>query len=35
MASATVDVDTSADGTLVIQPHGALDAADAVDLRRS
>ncbi|WP_433534581.1 hypothetical protein ACQPZK_20635 [Micromonospora sp. CA-249363] len=33
MAGATVDVDTSSDGTLVIRPRGLLDADDAVDLR--
>ncbi|MFI6785138.1 STAS domain-containing protein [Micromonospora sp. NPDC050276] len=35
MAGATVDVDTSSDGTLVIRPRGLLDADDAVDLRRT
>lgn len=32
--TATVEVDTSTDGTFVIQPHGALGAEDAVELRR-
>jgi anti-anti-sigma regulatory factor len=35
MAASTVDVTTSPDGTLVIQPHGDLLAEDAVDLRRA
>lgn len=35
MSGATVDVETSPDGTLVIQPHGVLDADDAVELRRT
>ncbi|MEU6205904.1 STAS domain-containing protein [Micromonospora musae] len=35
MTATTVDVNTSPDGTLVIQPHGALDAADAIELRRA
>ncbi|MEV4708661.1 STAS domain-containing protein [Actinoplanes sp. NPDC049316] len=35
MTTATVDVTTSADGTLVIRPHGILDAAEAVCLRRT
>ena len=35
MTASTVDVETSPDGTLVIQPHGALDADDAVELRRT
>ncbi|MEV1154774.1 STAS domain-containing protein [Micromonospora chokoriensis] len=35
MTGATVDVDTSPDGTLVIQPRGLLDADDAVHLRRT
>lgn len=30
-----VDVDTSPDGSLVIQPHGVLDVADTVELRRT
>lgn len=30
-----VDVDTSPDGSLVIHPHGVLDVADAVELRRT
>ncbi|MEV4639535.1 STAS domain-containing protein [Actinoplanes sp. NPDC049548] len=34
MADATVDVETRPDGSLIIQPHGVLDAEDAVDLRR-
>ncbi|GIE29295.1 hypothetical protein Ait01nite_023400 [Actinoplanes italicus] len=33
MAVATVDVNTSPDGTLVIQLHGTLDAEAAVGLR--
>ncbi|GAB3939120.1 hypothetical protein GCM10027614_20650 [Micromonospora vulcania] len=32
---ATVDVDTSSDGTLVIRRRGLLDADEAVDLRRT
>ena len=35
MSGATVDVDTSSDGTLVIQPHGILGADNAVELRRT
>ncbi|MER7586506.1 STAS domain-containing protein [Micromonospora sp. NPDC127501] len=35
MADATVDIDTSSDGTLVIRPRGLLDVDDAVDLRRT
>ncbi|GIF12493.1 STAS domain-containing protein [Actinoplanes teichomyceticus] len=35
MTTSTVDVTTSTDGTLVIHPHGALDATDAVGLRRT
>ncbi|MBM2617073.1 anti-sigma factor antagonist [Actinoplanes sp. LDG1-06] len=35
MTASTVDVETSPDGTLVIQPHGVLDADDAVELRRT
>jgi anti-anti-sigma factor len=35
MTATAVDVTTRPDGTLVIQPHGHLDAADAVDLRRT
>lgn len=35
MSDATLDVETSPDGTLVIQPHGVLDADDAVELRRT
>lgn len=35
MTGATVEVDTDADGTLVILPRGVLDADDAVDLRRA
>ena len=35
MSGATVDVDTTTDGTLVIQPHGTLHAEDAVELRRA
>ncbi len=34
MTGALVDVDTMADGTLVVHPRGMLDAGDAVDLRR-
>ncbi|MFI7602376.1 STAS domain-containing protein [Actinoplanes sp. NPDC049681] len=34
MTGATVDVETSPDGNLVIQPHGVLHADDAVELRR-
>jgi len=34
MTGATVAVDTSSDGTLVIHPRGLFDAGDAVDLRR-
>ncbi|WP_250000133.1 STAS domain-containing protein [Actinoplanes sp. M2I2] len=32
--TATVDVDTT-DGTMVIQPHGALGAEEAAELRRT
>jgi anti-anti-sigma factor len=35
MSGATVDVKTSPDGTLVIHPHGVLDADNALDLRRT
>ncbi|KUL23692.1 STAS domain-containing protein [Actinoplanes awajinensis] len=35
MTASTVDVNTSADGTLVIHPRGILDAGDAVALRRT
>lgn len=35
MSAATVDVDTTTDGTLVIQPHGTLHPEDAVELRRT
>ena len=35
MSGATIDVESSPDGTLVIQPHGVLDADDAVELRRT
>jgi anti-anti-sigma factor len=35
MTTSTVDVNTAADGTLVICPHGILDATDAVGLRRT
>ncbi|GAB2584833.1 hypothetical protein Aab01nite_53670 [Paractinoplanes abujensis] len=35
MSDTTVDVDTSADGTLVIHPRGHFDAGDAVHLRRT
>ncbi|WP_250032301.1 STAS domain-containing protein [Paractinoplanes maris] len=34
MTDALVDVDTMADGTLVIHPRGMFEASDAVDLRR-
>ena len=34
MPDTTVDVETSAEGTLVIQPHGTLSVDDAVELRR-
>lgn len=35
MTTTTVDVNTTPDGTLVICPHGILDATDAVGLRRT
>jgi anti-anti-sigma factor len=35
MAGVAVDVGTSLDGSLVIQPHGDLGAEDAVDLRHT
>jgi anti-anti-sigma factor len=35
MSGATVDVETTPDGTIVIQPRGVLDAGDAVALRRT
>ena len=35
MSDAPLDVETSPDGTLVIKPHGVLDADDAVELRRT
>ncbi|MDT4995894.1 MAG: hypothetical protein QOH97_5786 [Actinoplanes sp.] len=35
MSGVTVDVETCPDGTLVIHPHGVLDADNAVDLRRT
>jgi anti-anti-sigma regulatory factor len=35
MTVTTVDINTDTDGTLVIRPHGSLDATDAVDLRRT
>ncbi|MCM4084210.1 hypothetical protein [Paractinoplanes hotanensis] len=35
MTASTVDVETTPDGTLVIQPHGVLGADDAVELRRT
>lgn len=35
MDGATVTVETSPDGTLVIHPHGVLGADDAVELRRA
>jgi anti-anti-sigma factor len=35
MTTTTVDVNTISDGTLVISPHGILDATDAVGLRRT
>jgi anti-anti-sigma factor len=34
MSGATLDVQTSPDGTLVIHPRGVLDADDTVELRR-
>ncbi len=35
MSDAPLDVETSSDGTLVMHPHGVLDADDAVELRRT
>ncbi|AGL17325.1 STAS domain-containing protein [Actinoplanes sp. N902-109] len=35
MTDSTVDVETSADGTVVIHPRGDLAAEQAVDLRRT
>ncbi len=35
MTDALVDVETAPDGSLIIQPHGVLDADDAVELRRT
>jgi len=35
MSDAMVDVETSPDGSLVIQPHGAIGVDDAVELRRT
>jgi anti-anti-sigma factor len=35
MVGRSVDVISSSDGTLVIQPRGRLDAEDAVELRRA
>ncbi|SDS90860.1 STAS domain-containing protein [Actinoplanes derwentensis] len=35
MSASTVDVSSSPDGTLVIHPHGDLDADDAIGLRRA
>jgi anti-anti-sigma factor len=35
MTVATVDVNTTHDGTVVIQLHGSLDEADAVGLRHT
>ncbi|MBG0563890.1 STAS domain-containing protein [Actinoplanes aureus] len=35
MTATTVDIGNDPDGTLVIQPHGSLDADDAVELRRA
>ncbi|TNH28513.1 STAS domain-containing protein [Micromonospora orduensis] len=35
MSGATLDVQTSPDGTLVIHPHGVLDADNTVQLRRT
>jgi len=35
MSGATVTVETSTDGTFVIQPRGVLDADDAVELQRT
>jgi len=35
MSDATVDVETSPDGSLLIHPHGALGIDEAVELRRT
>jgi anti-anti-sigma regulatory factor len=35
MTGATVDVNTSPDGTVVIQPHGVLGAGNVVELRHT
>ncbi|HWS37961.1 MAG TPA: STAS domain-containing protein [Actinoplanes sp.] len=35
MSASTVDVNTHPDGTLVIHPHGDLDADDALRLRQA
>ncbi|WP_430782453.1 STAS domain-containing protein [Actinoplanes sp. G11-F43] len=35
MSASTVDVSSTPDGTLVIHPHGDLDADDAIGLRRA
>lgn len=35
MSASTVDVSSDPDGTLVIHPHGDLDADDAIGLRRA
>ncbi|MFI7601367.1 STAS domain-containing protein [Actinoplanes sp. NPDC049681] len=35
MTAATVDVNTSPDGTLILQPRGVLAAEDAIWLRRT
>ncbi|MFC4071887.1 STAS domain-containing protein [Actinoplanes subglobosus] len=35
MSGAAVDVATGPDGTMIIQPHGVLDAGDAVDMQRT
>ncbi|MEV6350511.1 STAS domain-containing protein [Actinoplanes sp. NPDC051851] len=35
MSSATVTLETLPDGTLVVHPHGVLDAGDAVTLQRT
>ncbi|MEU4420812.1 STAS domain-containing protein [Actinoplanes sp. NPDC024001] len=35
MTATTVDIGNQPDGTLVIRPHGSLDASDAVELRRT
>ena len=35
MSDTLLDVETSPDGTLVVQPRGVLDGEDAVELRRT